>query len=454
MVGAWADRHHVGAREAFAQGGRAELERAGFAPPSFLPVAATMLVVGAMLVWVLAVFLRLGYRWGQLGLSALMLACGVREHRARVRARPTAGLRRRRRRLVAGRGRGRCSACGTATPGPTCVGPWVGGPGADDGVRRRREAHRRSGDPAPPDRVLPRSRRPLVRCRWGGVPFSCSNICSITPVRGGRPRPPSVPGPGSTGVDREWRRGEGSDMRQYDDPVETRMGQVSGMEAPEQFLWRGRLWKVRAVLAHWVETGPWWQSGGARAVIGSDEPGRRGLDPHGRRRPVRRARAVAGRGRPWARPAPVRCRARRAGWRRWRCLRPRLRLERRALGARRLRGLRDGDAMTSPFTAARLAARDHPLLPRPGRRVAARRGGRHATSPPATPVPTSRPCAPRPRCWPPGPGPRRRRGSPPPAEERLGPAGRGRSRAGRVGEVLRRRCRQAGRRRGRAPPGR
>ena len=61
-------------------------------------------------------------------------------------------------------------------------------------------------------------------------------------------------------------------MRRYDDPVETRMGLVSGMEGPEQFLWRGRLWKVRSVIAHWVETGPWWQSGGARAVIGSDDP--------------------------------------------------------------------------------------------------------------------------------------------------------------------------------------
>ena len=61
-------------------------------------------------------------------------------------------------------------------------------------------------------------------------------------------------------------------MRRYDDPVETRMGLVSGVEGPEQFLWRGRLWKVRAVVAHWVETGPWWQSGRARAVIGSDEP--------------------------------------------------------------------------------------------------------------------------------------------------------------------------------------
>ena len=55
-------------------------------------------------------------------------------------------------------------------------------------------------------------------------------------------------------------------MRQYDDPVEVRRGET---EDPDQFLWRGRLWKVRAVVAHWVETGPWWQtavrSGGGRA---------------------------------------------------------------------------------------------------------------------------------------------------------------------------------------------
>ncbi len=47
-------------------------------------------------------------------------------------------------------------------------------------------------------------------------------------------------------------------MRRYDDPVEVRRGQA---EDPDQFLWRGRLWKVRAVVAHWVETGPWWQAG-------------------------------------------------------------------------------------------------------------------------------------------------------------------------------------------------
>lgn len=63
-------------------------------------------------------------------------------------------------------------------------------------------------------------------------------------------------------------------MRQYDDPVEVRRGHGEGpggpVEGPEQFLWRGRLWKVRAVLAHWVETGPWWQSRDVRAVIGTD----------------------------------------------------------------------------------------------------------------------------------------------------------------------------------------
>ncbi|QIK76840.1 DUF6504 family protein [Nocardioides piscis] len=45
-------------------------------------------------------------------------------------------------------------------------------------------------------------------------------------------------------------------MRLLHDPVEVRRGETEG---PEAFLWRGRLWKVRAVVAHWVETAPWWQ---------------------------------------------------------------------------------------------------------------------------------------------------------------------------------------------------
>ncbi len=67
-------------------------------------------------------------------------------------------------------------------------------------------------------------------------------------------------------------------MRRYDDPIEVRKGRIAGdsaghiEEGPEQFLWRGRLWKVRSVIAHWVETGPWWTSPSARAVIGAEEP--------------------------------------------------------------------------------------------------------------------------------------------------------------------------------------
>lgn len=63
-------------------------------------------------------------------------------------------------------------------------------------------------------------------------------------------------------------------MRRYDDPVEVRKGLVRGttgvVEAPEQFLWRGGLWKVVEVMAHWVETGPWWQSSGVAALLGDD----------------------------------------------------------------------------------------------------------------------------------------------------------------------------------------
>jgi Family of unknown function (DUF6504) len=65
-------------------------------------------------------------------------------------------------------------------------------------------------------------------------------------------------------------------MRRYDDPVDVRRGRVSGtgggpVEGPEQFVWKGRLWKVHAVLAQWVETGPWWQSAGVHAVLGAED---------------------------------------------------------------------------------------------------------------------------------------------------------------------------------------
>jgi hypothetical protein len=61
-------------------------------------------------------------------------------------------------------------------------------------------------------------------------------------------------------------------VRRYDDSVEVRKG---ADEDPDQFLWRGRLWQVREVVAHWVETGAWWtrSSGGpasATAVVETD----------------------------------------------------------------------------------------------------------------------------------------------------------------------------------------
>ncbi|MGE3810662.1 MAG: DUF6504 family protein [Candidatus Nanopelagicales bacterium] len=65
-------------------------------------------------------------------------------------------------------------------------------------------------------------------------------------------------------------------MRTYGDPVDVRVARpvllpaADALEpdpfdaAPEQFLWRGRLYVVTAVLAHWVELGAWWV-GAARA---------------------------------------------------------------------------------------------------------------------------------------------------------------------------------------------
>ena len=37
-------------------------------------------------------------------------------------------------------------------------------------------------------------------------------------------------------------------------------------DVPEQFLWRGRLYVVRAVLARWTEAGGWWRADPAQAA--------------------------------------------------------------------------------------------------------------------------------------------------------------------------------------------
>ncbi len=214
-------------------------------------------------------------------------------------------------------------------------------------------------------------------------------------------------------------------MRRYDDPVEVRRGSVPGPgpEGPEQFLWRGRLWKVRAVVAHWVETAPWWQSVGAGAVLGETVP-----------------TPEASRTTSW-------WSGRSGGWR-------------QAEALRRVRPV--PASSTSPSTGAAVggsssgawtderpdrgdqplpAARDHPLLPGACRGVPA--GGDDLPGRPGT----LRLCPRRGaavRCCPAGgPGaPGSRRAAT--AEERLGAAGRGGAGADRVGDLLRGGCGQAG----------
>jgi hypothetical protein len=54
-------------------------------------------------------------------------------------------------------------------------------------------------------------------------------------------------------------------VRRYEEPIEVREGQASpaGPEGPggqpDAFVWRGRLYVVRAVLDHWQERRPWWR---------------------------------------------------------------------------------------------------------------------------------------------------------------------------------------------------
>ncbi|MEP6464355.1 MAG: DUF6504 family protein [Frankiaceae bacterium] len=55
--------------------------------------------------------------------------------------------------------------------------------------------------------------------------------------------------------------------RRCTETIEVRRGD----EAPEQFLWRGRLYLVRAVLASWTESGGWWHGSAARPLFGVDE---------------------------------------------------------------------------------------------------------------------------------------------------------------------------------------
>ena len=71
-------------------------------------------------------------------------------------------------------------------------------------------------------------------------------------------------------------------MRSYgDELVEVRRGLIAGQEVPAQFLWRGKVWKVCEVIAHWVETSAWWEQPGVAALLGVHRRDRRALCPSG-----------------------------------------------------------------------------------------------------------------------------------------------------------------------------
>lgn len=59
-------------------------------------------------------------------------------------------------------------------------------------------------------------------------------------------------------------------MRRFDEPISVRHPLTSAMDdaVAMQFVWRGKLWRVRQVLARWRETGAWWDSAAAQAVRG------------------------------------------------------------------------------------------------------------------------------------------------------------------------------------------
>lgn len=63
-------------------------------------------------------------------------------------------------------------------------------------------------------------------------------------------------------------------MRCYDEPIDVR-----GNDGPAEFLWRNRLWVVRAIQQRWIETGSWWDGPQARAVRGGGADRHEAIDP-------------------------------------------------------------------------------------------------------------------------------------------------------------------------------
>lgn len=58
--------------------------------------------------------------------------------------------------------------------------------------------------------------------------------------------------------------------RLHADPVEVLRHDTGSGPDPAQFLWRGRLYLVRDVLARWTESGGWWRTPAVRALTSGE----------------------------------------------------------------------------------------------------------------------------------------------------------------------------------------
>jgi hypothetical protein len=67
--------------------------------------------------------------------------------------------------------------------------------------------------------------------------------------------------------------------RLHADPVEVRRTDTGAGPEPAQFLWRGRLYVVREVLARWTESGGWWRAPAVRALTSGESTTGAAPDP-------------------------------------------------------------------------------------------------------------------------------------------------------------------------------
>jgi hypothetical protein len=86
-------------------------------------------------------------------------------------------------------------------------------------------------------------------------------------------------------------------VRRYDEPIEVRAagGSVGEAGPPDAFIWRGRLYAVRAVLDHWQERRPWWRDALDPVEEARPDPAPVGLLATVRERRVWRVEASPGR---------------------------------------------------------------------------------------------------------------------------------------------------------------